>query len=102
MQNFDQSDLLTATPICFILLKRDRTIVAVLIAAGADINILAYNNSSLLHYAVQNNDTEIVQQLVAANANTTLRDEKDKLAIDLTTNQEIIDIINRTKTCRTV
>ena len=79
--NFQNSDGQTALHIAVYHANED--IVQLLLNSGADVNIQDKYGFTALHYAVFTRNEEIVQLLLnSAAANTSLKDDQGKTALD--------------------
>jgi ankyrin repeat protein len=68
-------------------------IVRMLIAAGADVNLQNEDGWTPLHLAAFTGGLEIARMLIDAGANVNVQGEDGKLPYDLTTNQELQNLL---------
>jgi len=79
------------TAIAHAAINRHLTTMKILIAAGCDVNAIP-NGKSILMYVVEDNNTLLVQQLIAAGADVNFRDESGNTALRLARRKGYFDL----------
>jgi uncharacterized protein len=82
------------TPLHVLMWRHDAEGVAVLIAAGADVNAIGDMSETPLHVALRNEDRPIVDMLIRAGARTDLRSEFGFTATEKAADMGIAEWLN--------
>lgn len=83
------------TPLHHAILSDSIDMVNLMLIRGANINAQSICRDTPLHLAVFKGNKEIVGALLEAGANKNIKDNRNEIALDLTRNQEIINLLNR-------
>lgn len=83
--NVNGQDAYGITPLAAAIRSKSPSAARALLDAGADVNVVDFDGISPLMRAVSNEDADLLGLLLARGADATLKDRKDRTAVDLAT-----------------
>jgi ankyrin repeat protein len=91
--DWQDEDNSNQTPLHKAAMKGNEEITRMLIDAGADVNVQNRNGETPLHWAARYRKVEIARMLIDAGARKDILNYRDRLPYDLTTNQELKNML---------
>tara|TARA_B100000768_G_scaffold119527_1_gene110570 strand:+ start:1021 stop:1572 length:552 start_codon:yes stop_codon:yes gene_type:complete len=93
-EKVDKADIFGWTILYRAVTQRKRSVVDVLLAAGADTNIQNIKGRTVLHLAVDQRDGSLIDALLEAGADMNIQDEGGRTALHLAVKQSNMSLID--------